>query len=214
MAAAVRFRRYTYQGLYVHHDEDIVLGVTPARQSEDEKVSLEKAVRFFSGAYKRVMELTDLIAPNEQNRVSASASGKVRYEPDTAFIMMQIDKKNPDLADVNEAVKTVFGRFGINALRADEIQHDDAFVDRIIDEISSREFLFADLSGERPSVYYEVGYAHALKRRVILFRKTGVHIQGDLAHRNCPEYENLVGLKSLLHKRLVAMTGKNIPEKD
>ena len=116
--------------------------------------------------------------------------------------------------DVNEAVKTVFGRFGTRALRADKIQHDDAFVDRIIDEISSREFLFADLSGERPSVYYEVGFAHALKRRVILFRKTGVHIHGDLGHRNCPECDSLVGLKSLLHKRLVPMTGKNTPEKD
>jgi hypothetical protein len=214
MAAAVRFRRYTYQDLYVHHDEGTVLGVTPASQSDHQKVSLRKARTLFLDAYKRVSDLTELISSGENNPLPSADKGTSTYKPDTAFIMMQIDKDKPDLDDVNEAVKTVFERFGINALRADEIQHDDAFVDRIIAEISSREFLFADLTGERPSVYYEVGYAHALKKRVILVRKKGTRIHADLAHRNCPDYDNLVGLKSLLHKRLVAMTGKNIPEKE
>lgn len=213
MAAAIRFRRYTYQDLYIHHDEDIVLGVTPASQSERERISIQKARRLFTDAYKRVLELADLISPREKNQLPHASKGTSTYKPDTAFIMMQIDKEKPDLDDVNDAVKHVFDRFGIQALRADEIQHDESFVDRIIDEISSREFLFADLTGERPSVYYEVGYAHALKKRVILFRKKGTRIHADLAHRNCPEYDNLIGLKSLLHKRLVAMTGKNISEK-
>jgi nucleoside 2-deoxyribosyltransferase len=212
MAAAVRFRRYTYQELYVHHDEDIVLGVTPASQSEREKVSPDKARRLFSEAYKRVMELTDLISPHERDNASASEKGTSTYIPDTAFIMMQIDKDKPQLNDVLDTVEQVFKRFGIKARRADEIEHDDIITNRILDEISSCEFLFADLSGERPSVYYEVGYGHALKKRVILYREKGTHIHFDLAHRNCPEYESLRELRQLLTKRLTAMTGKQVPD--
>jgi hypothetical protein len=86
MAAAVRFRRYRYHDLYVHHDEDIVLGVTPASQSEHERVSIEQARRIFSDAYRRVLDLTDLISTQETARATGAEAELSRYTPDTAFI--------------------------------------------------------------------------------------------------------------------------------
>lgn len=121
---------------------------------------------------------------------------------------MWMDPSKPELDDVRDAVVETFRAFGIAAVRADDIEHEGVVTQRVLAEIRTSEFLFADLSGSRPNVYYEVGYAHALGKRVILFKKTGTGMHFDLAGYNCPEYESIRDLKAKLTKRLEVLTNK------
>lgn len=139
--------------------------------------------------------------------LAASARKSVGHVPNTAFILMWMDKGHPELVDVHQAVKEVFAEFGIKGLRADEIQHQDKITDLILNRIAESELLFADLTGERPNVYYEVGYAHALGKRPILYRRVGTALHFDLSIHNVPEYENVTQLRDLLRQRLEAITG-------
>jgi hypothetical protein len=215
MAASLRFRRFRHWEAHIHHDEGTYLGMNPPGQSEDELILPEAARSEFLEAYRKTIELMDYMAARRDSfnpgfGASLSNLPPVQsYRPGTAFIMMAIDPSKPDLQDVRDVVKETFGEFGINAIRADEIEHSDGITDRIIEEIRQSQYLFADLTGERPSVYYEIGFAHAIGKTVLLYRKKGTTIHFDLAYRNSPEYENLADLRNKLRNRLTAMTGQN-----
>jgi hypothetical protein len=210
MRAALRLRRYAYWSSEVLHDEGTVLGLRPAGDSEDVPLHPAEARVVFNRLTESLANRLELTSPTEDRVTGPVASTRTiaaGYRPGTAFVMMWMAPERPELEDVSNTVKRCFDDFGIAAVRADDIEHEDVITQKILDEIKTAEFLFADLSGERPSVYYEVGYAHALGRRVIMFRRTGTEIHFDLAAYNCPEYQNLSDLESKLKKRLEYVTG-------
>ena len=129
--------------------------------------------------------------------------------PNTAFIIMRMNPTLPELDDVHLIVKETFAEFGVAATRADDIQHQDSITQTILERIAGAEFLFADLSGGRPNVYYEVGYAHALGKRPILYRQESTPLHFDLLVHNVPEYRNITDLRQKLRDRLTAITGRS-----
>jgi hypothetical protein len=214
MSAALKIREYQSWGIQIHHDEGDYIGSDPPGQQEND-VSINTARKDFLRAYTTTIELLDLLSARKTaieagGVISTNKPSLVSYQSGTAFIMMWIDPEKPELTDVLDVVKEVFKEFGVQALRADDLQHADGITERIIEEIKQSEFLFADLTGERPSVYYEVGYAHAVGKSVILFRKANTKIHFDLAYRNCPEYESIGDLRHKLRSRMRALTNKNI----
>ena len=209
MLASVHYREYRHTGVYVHHDEGMVLGVDPPAHEEIPLRDAASAPRRFDQAAVKILDLTDLLLPTDT--ADLVQPGTANYRPNTAFVMMAIDDSKPQLEDIKAGIKEVFEEFGIEAVTADEIEHEEAITDRVLSEIESSEFLIADLTLERPNVYYEIGHAHARNKRVILVRKKGTKLHFDVAHRNCPEYENATGLKRMLRKRLEAITNQKNP---
>lgn len=212
MRAAFRLREYNYREARAVHDQDIVLGFQPAEQSEGGGLTPNAAeIAFDNGisVVARVLKLVEAAGLTEIPAATDPASSANKYRANTAFIMMWMAPDHPDLTDVADAIRLVFRSFGIKAVRADDIEHEGLITDRVLDEIRTSEFLFADLTGARPNVYYEVGYAHALGKRVVLFRKSGTGLHFDLAGYNCPEYENLRDLREKLTKRLISLTNRN-----
>lgn len=212
MRSALFLAKYQHHGPEVLHDEGTVLGVQPGWQSDDWPVEPEEAARLYkdaSDSLRRALELVGRPATSAGiELVVPEIHSGAAIRPNTAFIMMAMEKGRADLDDVADTIKRAFKAFGIIAIRADDIEHEDVITKRIIDQIRTAEFLLADLTLERPSVYYEVGYAHALGRRVILYRKEGTRIHFDLAAYNCPEYPSLRGLEELLLRRLETLTGQ------
>lgn len=214
LRSSVRLCRYRYWGPEVLHDEGDVLGITPAGQTDDEGVLSREALQIFEECYRRIIGIVELVHPLTveiaEKNIITTGQKSAAILPDTAFIMMWMDPKKPELEDVYMTIKRCFNNFGVSAERADEIEHSGKITEEIINKIRTSEFLYADLTGGRPNVCYEVGFAHALSKKVILYRRSGESLHFDLAGYNCPEYKNLVELEKKLTNRLKNMTGRKI----
>jgi hypothetical protein len=212
MTSALRFREFQHSAAYPVTEEDRVYGMVPEEQHEH-RTFAEYAANHFQRAINALSEKLIFIVPTREELPRAIVASEIsavrRYRPNTAFIMMQINPEIPKLEDVKCCIKGVFKDFGVEAVRSDEIEHQDVLTQRILDEIATSEFLVADLTGERPSVYYEVGFAHAVGKRPILYREKGTRLHFDLSVHNVPEYENITDLKNKLTKRLEALTNRS-----
>jgi len=88
-------------------------------------IDVETALQFFRQEVESLRERMELLSPPLDQLASKIVASQIpnvqKYRPNTAFLMMQIDKHQPRLEDVNNAIKEVFREFGIEAVRADEI---------------------------------------------------------------------------------------------
>ena len=211
LRSALRLRKYDAWDTEILHDEGTVLGIKPSGQSDVEPMPKDKAQHVFKRGITYLLHMVDLIDTEPRQRIDKwilNPQATVQYEPNSAFVMMQIDASKPELEDLYNAYKESFERFGITAVRADEIEHQEVITEKITEKIRCSEFLLADLTAARPSVYYETGYAHALGRKVIMYRSHRTKLHFDLAGYNCPEYKNNSELRKMIIRRLEQMTNR------
>lgn len=111
-----------------------------------------------------------------------------------------------------EVIETLLGSHDAVAIRIDKEHTLDELVKRIKEEIERSQFVVADLTDERPSCYFEAGYAEALRKPVIYVAskesvvnpKTPTKIHFDI-HRNI----NLFVNHKQLREKLDASIKKN-----
>ena len=72
-------------------------------------------------------------------------------------------------------------------------------------QIERAAFVVADLTGERPNVYYEIGYAHRADKEVVLVARSDTAVHFDVSAINRIEYSDYTELMDALRKRVRAI---------
>jgi len=101
--------------------------------------------------------------------------------PIFAFVLMPFDPAFDDL--YRFGIKEPAEQLGILAERIDEQIYSEGILERIYRQIDLADIIIADMSGQNPNVFYEVGYAHAKSKLCILLTKDASDIPFDLKHR-------------------------------
>lgn len=111
-----------------------------------------------------------------------------------AFVLMPFASTYDDVYD---AIKTTAEERGFRCNRVDEQHFQEHIVRRIYDQIKEADVIIADLTGDNPNVFYELGYARALDKKIVLLtQQDGVPF--DLSHYQRIVYS--VGLDQLRGK--------------
>jgi len=93
-------------------------------------------------------------------------------------------------------------RHGDDCKRADDFFTPGPIINDIINSIQDADYLIADLTGRNPNVYYELGYAHALRKPVILLTRQISDVPFDLRHQRLIEYQDTVSGAAQLQNTL------------
>jgi hypothetical protein len=114
---------------------------------------------------------------------------------------MPFDKKFDDVYQLG--IKQTSEEVGAYAERVDEQDFVGNMMERVFNQISKADVIVADMTGRNPNVFYEVGYAHALGKVVLLLTQRAADIPFDLKQQPHIIYgESIVGLRQRLGPKL------------
>lgn len=114
-----------------------------------------------------------------------------------AFVLMPFDKAFDDIYKIG--IKETANSLKILAERVDEQIFREGILERIYRQIELADLIVADMTGQNPNVFYEVGYAHAKGKLCILLTQNANDIPFDLKHHRHIVYGNSIGdLRNLL----------------
>ncbi len=117
------------------------------------------------------------------------------------FVLMPLSTEFDDTYKLG--IKDACKEAGAYCERVDEQIFEESILERIYNQISKADLLVADMTGRNPNVFYEVGYAHALGKRVILLTRESEDIPFDLKHYPHIVYGGrITELKEELKKRI------------
>lgn len=117
------------------------------------------------------------------------------------FVLMPFSDEFRDIYEFG--IRPACKEAGAFCERVDEQIFKETILQRIYDQIAKADIVVADMTGRNPNVFYEVGYAHALKKDTILLTQKTEDIPFDLKHfRHIVYAGKITELKSDLLKNL------------
>jgi hypothetical protein len=131
-------------------------------------------------------------------------------ESKQAFVAMWFDKELKDA--FVKGIKPLEKDIGFSMIRVDMREYNDKICDRIIGEIRKSRFVVAEVTGQRPAVFFEAGFAKGLGLPVIWTcredRKEDREANFDTRQYNHILWETPEELREKLRDRILATIGK------
>ena len=117
------------------------------------------------------------------------------------FVVMQFTDDFNNL--YNDVIIPVAEKKGFEVIRADEFYSSTPILNDIIRSIKESSVIIADITPDNPNVFYEIGYAHAIKKPTILIcDRTREKLPFDVSSFRTLFYSNSISGKSKIENSL------------
>ena len=98
-------------------------------------------------------------------------------DPELVFVIMAF---RDDMEPIFEGIREAGTAVGLTVKRVKDMEGDYRITDQIVQMITSARFVVADLTHERPNVYFELGFARGLGKTVITIAREGTPVHFDV----------------------------------
>jgi nucleoside 2-deoxyribosyltransferase len=170
---------------------DRVLGVLGLRSRRTENFS------------QKDVELVEIYSRTVAAAIEAKQELLMVTTAPYVFVLMPFDEEFRDVYELG--IKAVCQGLRYRCERVDEMDFNDSILSQIYKSIQAADVVVADMTDRNPNVFYEVGYAHALQKEVILLTQRASDIPFDLKVHNHIIYEGkITQLQALLRRRLTS----------
>ncbi|MEE1170825.1 MAG: hypothetical protein U0K87_00555 [Ruminococcus sp.] len=118
------------------------------------------------------------------------------------FVIMSFD---PKYDDTYEAIKTggkLVKKYDLEIQRVSEHKGDYIITEWIERSINKAEIIICDVSERSPNVYYELGYARAKNKKIILTAKSGTELPFDVRQYSTKFYNSDIQLQKIITEEL------------
>jgi len=137
-------------------------------------------------ALKREVELLKRqFASNEATEAVAPAG----IANPVAFMVMPFGPEDLQIVYDDFVKPVVEDKCGLECVRGDDMFGSDVIMENVLAAIRKAKVVIADLTGQNPNVFYEVGIAHATDTPVLLITQSLDDVPFDLRHRRVLPYE-------------------------
>ena len=119
----------------------------------------------------------------------------------TAVVIMSY-QKDAQLEDAFESFNTVCEKFLYQCRKTTEINSHDRLVSEIFFNIANSAFVIADISFPSPNVYFELGYAIAIRKSFVITAKKGTVLPFDVSDLPVIFWESQIQLKENLEAKI------------
>lgn len=139
--------------------------------------------------------------------LSASGSSGVKFsnfevlpEKPRVFVAMQFGE--PFDTIYRDVVKPEGDKLNVEIVRVDEMAGPGIIFEDIKRQISESKIVIAEITAANQNVFYELGYAHALKKPTILLAQRGRELPFDIRSYRVIFYDDSIGGKSEVEQNL------------
>lgn len=133
--------------------------------------------------------VTDEVKQMQEQARRVEIFGEIKHKiKSDVFVIMPFSKR---LRQVYEKhIKTVCDELKYDCRRADAINSPNIIANDIFSSIYNAKIIVCDCTGKNPNVFYELGIAHTLGKKVICITKNMQDIPFDIEHIRYIKYKN------------------------